>query len=75
MSQFFLRTPWHVSILTSTLMASQWSFAQTMVVVDFNIPASTLESSLNAVARQTGAQVLFSNEITAGKQAPALHGR
>ncbi|MCX2684420.1 TonB-dependent receptor [Pseudomonas sp. DCB_AW] len=56
-------------------MASQWSFAQTMVVVDFNIPASTLESSLNAVARQTGAQVLFSSELTAGKQAPALHGR
>ena len=75
MSQLFLRTPWHVSILTSTLMASQWSFAQTMVVVDFNIPASTLESSLNAVARQTGAQVLFSSELTAGKQAPALHGR
>jgi len=74
-SQLFLRTPWHVSILTSTLMASQWSFAQTMVVVDFNIPASTLESSLNAVARQTGAQVLFSSELTAGKQAPALHGR
>lgn len=75
MSQLFLRAPWHVSILTSTLMASQWSFAQTMVVVDFNIPASTLESSLNAVARQTGAQVLFSSELTAGKQAPALHGR
>ncbi|MBC3487540.1 TonB-dependent receptor [Pseudomonas kermanshahensis] len=56
-------------------MASQWSFAQTMVVVDFNIPASTLESSLNAVARQTGAQVLFSSELTASKQAPALHGR
>lgn len=75
MSQLFLRAPWHVSVLTSTLMASQWSHAQALVVVEFNVPASTLERSLNAVARQAGAQVLFSSELTAGKQAPALQGR
>lgn len=75
MSQLFLRAPWHVSVLASTLMASQWSYAQASVVVEFNVPASTLESSLNAVARQAGAQVLFSSELTAGKQAPALQGR
>lgn len=75
MSQLFLRAPWHVSILTSTLMASQGAFAQASMVVEFNVPASTLESSLNAVARQAGSQVLFSSDLTAGKQAPALHGR
>lgn len=74
MSQTFLRAPWHLSVLTSTLVVSQGAFAQAPLF-DFDIPAATLERSLNAAAGQAGAQVLFSSGLTAGRQAPALQGR
>ncbi|MEG1626163.1 TonB-dependent receptor [Pseudomonas sp.] len=74
MSQPLLRAPVRLSLLASSLLLSQWSLAQS-APVDFDIPAAALEKSLNAVARQSSAQILFASDITAGKQAPALHGR
>lgn len=73
-SQPFLRAPVRLSLLTSSLLLSQWSLAQS-APVDFDVPATSLEKSLNAVARQSSAQILFASDITAGKTAPALRGR
>ncbi|CAM3220418.1 iron complex outermembrane recepter protein [Pseudomonas gessardii] len=74
MSQSFLRAPVRMSLLAGSLLLSQWSLAES-APVDFDIPAASLEKSLNAVARQSSAQILFASEITAGKSAPALRGR
>ena len=74
MSQSFLRAPVRMSLLASSLLLSQWSLAES-APVDFDVPAASLEKSLNAVARQSSAQILFASEITAGKTAPALRGR
>lgn len=38
-------------------------------------PPARWKTSLNAVARQSSAQILFASDITAGKSAPALRGR
>jgi len=73
-SQSFLRAPVRMSLLAGSLLLSQWSLAES-APVDFDIPAASLEKSLNAVARQSSAQILFASEITAGKSAPALRGR
>ncbi|AIG02005.1 siderophore receptor [Pseudomonas fluorescens] len=74
MSQSFLRAPVRLSLLASSLLLSQWSLAES-APVDFDVPAASLEKSLNAVARQSSAQILFASEITTGKTAPALRGR
>ncbi|MBH3430893.1 TonB-dependent siderophore receptor [Pseudomonas alkylphenolica] len=73
-SQPYLRAPVRLSLLASSLLLSQWSLAQS-APVDFDVPASSLEKSLNAVARQSSAQILFASDITANKTAPALKGR
>ena len=70
MSQSLLR----VSLLAAGLLSSPFSFAGSDAV-DFDIPAASLEQSLNALARQASAQILFSGDSTAGKTAPALKGR
>ncbi|POH82605.1 energy transducer TonB [Stutzerimonas stutzeri] len=49
--------------------------AQAATEVDFDLPAAPLEQSLNALANQSDAQILFSSDIAAGKQTPALRGR
>ena len=74
MSQSFLRAPMRMSLLASSLLLSQWSLAES-APVDFDVPAASLEKSLNAVARQSSAQILFASDLTAGKSAPALRGR
>lgn len=72
-SHSFLRAPLRLSVLASSLVFSQWSLAQS-APISFDVPASSLEKSLNAVARQSAVQILFASEITAGKTAPALKG-
>lgn len=74
MSQSFLRAPVRMSLLASSLLLSQWSLAES-APVDFDVPAASLEKALNAVARQSSAQILFASDLTAGKTAPALRGR
>lgn len=40
-----------------------------------DLPAASLDQSLNALAQQAGVQILFASPLTAGKTAPALQGR
>ncbi|UVE19535.1 TonB-dependent receptor [Pseudomonas sp. LS44] len=73
MSQPLRRAPLHLSLLASGLLISLSSLAQS-APVEFDVPASSLEKSLNALARQSNAQILFASDATAGKAAPALRG-
>lgn len=41
---------------------------------NFNLPVEPLAKSVNAIARQTGIQVLFASSLAEGLQAPALAG-
>lgn len=58
--------------LCSALPAAAQS---TPTAVDVHLPAAPLQQSLNAVARQSGIQLLFAADSVAGRQAPALDGR
>ncbi|MEI9988584.1 MAG: TonB-dependent receptor [Rhizomicrobium sp.] len=40
----------------------------------FDIPAEPLSSSLRAFAQVSGQQIIFTDDLVAGKSAPALHG-
>nr|WP_246541656.1 TonB-dependent receptor [Collimonas antrihumi] len=42
--------------------------------VNFDIPAQSLDQSLRALARQSGAQIVFSTDLAEKKTAAALHG-
>nr|WP_272887497.1 TonB-dependent receptor [Stutzerimonas stutzeri] len=64
-----------LSLLASSLLLGLSSMAQAATEVDFDLPAAPLEQSLNALANQSDAQILFSSDIAAGKQTPALRGR
>nr|WP_272890638.1 TonB-dependent receptor [Stutzerimonas stutzeri] len=64
-----------LSLLASSLLLGLSSIAQAATEVDFDLPAAPLEQSLNALANQSDAQILFSSDIAAGKQTPALRGR
>ena len=64
-----------LSLLASSLLLGLSSLAQADSEIDFNLPAAPLEQSLNALANQSDAQILFSSDIAAGKQTPALRGR
>lgn len=48
--------------------------AQAQALYAFNLPAQPLETSLRAVASQTGTNVVFSGDLVRGKSAPALQG-
>ncbi|HFF6218719.1 TPA: TonB-dependent receptor, partial [Stenotrophomonas maltophilia] len=43
--------------------------------VELHLPAGPLQASLNALARQSGIQLLFAADSTRGRSAPALEGR
>lgn len=71
-----MSTPtWRLSLLTSSLLLSLSSLAQAADEVDFDLPAASLEQSLNALAGRSETQILFSSDVAAGKQASALRGR
>nr|WP_306296694.1 TonB-dependent receptor [Pseudomonas taiwanensis] len=61
--------------MASSLLLGLSAMAQAANEVDFNLPAAPLEKSLNALASQSDVQILFSSDIAAGKQTPALRGR
>lgn len=48
--------------------------AQAQALYSFNLPAQPLETSLRAVASQTGTNVVFAGDVVRGKSAPALQG-
>ncbi len=62
-----------LTILAAGIALSAAALAQTgPVAVD--IAPQPLHQALNALARQTGAQILFVSDITTGKTAPAVKG-
>ncbi|WP_293779576.1 TonB-dependent receptor [uncultured Oxalicibacterium sp.] len=63
-----------LTILAAGLTLSASVFAQSSPV-DIDISSQPLHQALNALARQTGAQILFVSDITAGKTAPAIKGK
>lgn len=56
------------------MMLSASVLAQTGPV-DLDIAPQPLGQALNALARQSGAQIVFVSEVTAGKSAPAIKGK
>lgn len=60
--------------LVSAMLLSASVLAQAGPV-DLDIPAQPLDQALNALARQSGAQIVFVSDVAAGKTAPALKGR
>ncbi len=66
-----------VSILlaaTTSLVPFQSAVAQTTSISDYDLPAQDLETSLNAVARISGVQILVAADAVAGRIAPPLKG-
>lgn len=53
------------------LVLSGQAFAQDL---QLDLPAGSLEQSLNSLARQSGVEILYASELAAGKRAPALSG-
>ncbi len=71
-----MKTPTRrLTLLASSLLLGLSSMTQAAGEIDFDLPAAPLEQSLNALAAQSDSQVLFSSDITLGKQSPALRGR
>lgn len=71
-----MKTPTRrLTLLASSLLLSLSSMAQAAGEIDFDLPAAPLEQSLNALAVQSGSQILFSSDVALGKQSSALRGR
>lgn len=64
-----------LSLLASSLMLGLSSLAQAGEPLSFDLPAASLEQSLNALARQSSAQIVLSSDVVSGRQAAALRGR
>lgn len=67
------QSPLSLSLLAAGLLTSSFALAGSAPQA-FDVPAAALEQSLNTLARQAGAQILFASDVTSGKQAPALKG-
>ena len=65
------------ALLAACLCAALPVAAQTRApaTVELHLPAGPLQASLNALARQSGIQLLFAADSTRGRSAPALEGR
>ncbi len=61
------------SVALVGLLFSGLAAAQALLNVD--LPAQALDTSINALARQAGVQVVFSAPVAAGKKAAALKGK
>ena len=71
-----MRTPkLRLNLLASNLLLGLSSMVQAANEVDFDLPAAPLEQSLNALAGQSAAQILFSSDIASDKPAGELRGR
>lgn len=63
-----------LTAIAAGMMLSASVLAQTGPV-DLDIAPQPLGQALNALARQSGAQIVFVSEVTAGKSAPAIKGK
>lgn len=60
-----------IAALAAALCIAGLAHAQPLAV---DLPAQPLAQSLNALARQSGAQIIFLTDVAQGLQAPALRG-
>lgn len=63
-----------LATLAAALLGSGIALAQG-AALDLDLPAQPLDKALNALARQSGAQIVFVTDVAAGQHAPALHGQ
>ncbi|MFZ5507576.1 MAG: TonB-dependent siderophore receptor [Pseudomonadota bacterium] len=66
--------PTVLSLAAAALLAGALAVQAQPATRDIDIPAQPLDKALSALARQTGARILFSTDLTERKQAPALKG-
>lgn len=62
------------SLAAAALLAGTLAAHAQPAARDIDIPAQPLDKALGALARQTGARILFSTDLTERKPAPALKG-
>lgn len=62
-----------LSLLATSLLFALSVKAQEPVELD--LPSSSLDQALNALARQSSVQIIFASDIAVGKTAPAIKGR
>ena len=60
-------------VLAVAITAAAPTFAATLPMVD--VPSGPLSSALTVLGRQANIDILFSDELVGGQQAPALRGR
>lgn len=65
------------ALLAACLCTALPTMAQSAAsaLVELHLPAGPLHASLNALARQSGIQLLFAADSVNGRSAPALNGR
>src|SRR5258708_38311401 len=66
----------HSTALVGGLCAALWggaALAQAQTY-SFDIPSEPLSTALREFARVSGQQIIFTDDLVAGKNAPALHG-
>ncbi|VVP92283.1 Fe(3+) dicitrate transport protein FecA [Pseudomonas fluorescens] len=69
------RRPLPLSALTASLLFALATPAQAQDKVELDLPGSSLDKALNALARQSSVQIIFASDLTAGKTTQALKGR
>ncbi|UXS03754.1 TonB-dependent siderophore receptor [Agrobacterium tumefaciens] len=60
---------------TSTAWTTRPALAQSVQVVDFNIPATSMNLALRRFSAQSGLQIAYETSIAANTKAPAIEGR
>jgi outer membrane receptor protein involved in Fe transport len=63
-----------LAVVATTSVLSFAQAGQAPEAISFDIPAQSLAAALSEYARQSGQQLLFSPELVAGKDAPAIQG-
>ena len=61
-----------LSVLATSLLFALSAQAQDKVELD--LPSTSLDKALNALARQSSVQIIFASDITAGKTTKAVKG-
>lgn len=63
-----------IALAAMTIAASQTGYCQTANASRYDLPSQALETSLRAVARMSGRDIIISTGAVEGKVAPELHG-
>lgn len=63
-----------LSALAASLLLAFGATAHAQEKVELDLPGTSLDKALNALARQSSVQIIFASDITAGKTTKALKG-